>query len=397
MSNLNQRLGCPPHRVLILSRSPISSDPRVLNQISWLQSEGVEVDVIGFGLKPEALNGKFQSLSQPNLPVRIFCYLFFWGKSRFEIVVGKYLKLALKELNQNQFIYDHVLLNDLDFVPSVPTYFSNDSTLRDEINFHIDLHEYFPGILGTLKYRILFGRHNSWLLQELKKKKFKSYSAVSDEIARHYSQFLEIDSVLSVENVPRKFDLEETNSNETIEIVYHGNCDRSRGVYIAAEAIGKISEEYRLNLMLTGNAKEIRNLKKYISKKKYSNKVRFIDPVAVSDIVPEIAQYDLGLALFDARKNKSLELALPNKFFEYIQAGLGVIAGSSESMLRVCREYGLGIEVSEFSSISLADTLSSIDRSEVQRLKIGASTAAKVYQSDNVKEKFLSRFSKIGE
>lgn len=397
LNDVNYGNSSSMERVLILSRSPISSDPRVLNQISWLQSDDFEVDVIGLGTRPKILKGEYQTLGQPNLAIRIFCYLFFWGKIRFDVVVGRYLKSALNELRANEFNYRHVLLNDLDFVPSVPGFFSKNSDPNTETTFHIDLHELFPGIVGDLRYRILFGRHTRWLLKELKKREFYSYSSVSNEIVELYRQVLEIDLALIVENVPRKHEIEIGSLNESIEIIYHGNCDRSRGVYVAVDAIGIVTNEYRLNLMLTGDYKEIKKLKKYVSTKDFSNKVRFIDPVPVTEIVVKIAQFDLGLALFDNNRNKSLELALPNKYFEYIQARLGVITGSSESMVRICKDYGLGVEVKSFTANSLAKVLSRIDRAEVERLKLGAIAAADVYNAENVEVKFLSRFHQTGE
>ena len=378
-------------KVLILSRSPISTDPRVLNQITWLQSEDIRVDVIGLGDRPQALKGEFHALGKPNISLRFLCYLITWGKVRYQINVGRYLKRALRELDFEKENYLHILLNDLDFVPIVHDIQESVSSLQN-IRFHIDLHEYFPGIKKNLLYWFLFGRHTNWLLGQLKETNFDTYSTVSPEIANRYIDNLGINSVLSIENLPVKLEILPRTSNEKIEVVYHGNCDRSRGVYLAVDAIGSISSKYQLNLMLTGNTREIMKIKAYVLKKSYAGKIRFIDPVPVKDIVSTISSFDIGLAVFDTRKNESLELALPNKFFEYIQARLGVLIGSSKSMIEISREYNLGIEIEDFTVDALATSLSELGRNEVNMLKLGADSAAHVYHSENAKQRFMNRF-----
>ena len=48
---------------------------------------------------------------------------------------------------------------------------------------------------------------------------------------------------------------------------------------------------------------------------------------------------------------------LPNKFFEFIHAGLGVVIGPSPEMASLSREFGVGIVSDEFTVQSMIQTL----------------------------------------
>jgi glycosyltransferase involved in cell wall biosynthesis len=66
-------------------------------------------------------------------------------------------------------------------------------------------------------------------------------------------------------------------------------------------------------------------------------------PDALMAVLP---RYDMGWAVFNAALNRRhLDTALPNKAFEYLGAGLPVLAGDHRALANLVRERGVGIAV----------------------------------------------------
>jgi hypothetical protein len=77
----------------------------------------------------------------------------------------------------------------------------------------------------------------------------------------------------------------------------------------------------------------------------------------------------------------NLKYCLPNKFFEFIQARIGVAIGPSIEMVPILRKYGLGVIAQDFSPRSLAMQLNALDAAAIMSFKHNAEKAAGVYNA----------------
>ena len=68
--------------------------------------------------------------------------------------------------------------------------------------------------------------------------------------------------------------------------------------------------------------------------------VRVLPALPMRELVKEANAYDIGLYLL-GEANANHRAALPNKFFEFIQARLALAIGPSPEMARIVNEYGL--------------------------------------------------------
>jgi hypothetical protein len=108
--------------------------------------------------------------------------------------------------------------------------------------------------------------------------------------------------------------------------------------------------------------------------------------------MPEISsfinRYDLGVYLLppDSFNN---EHALPNKFFEFVQASLGVVIGPSPEMAALVRRHKLGAVAEDFSPRSLAKVLNSLDKAAVEEFKRNSHEAAALYNAEAEMERFI--------
>ncbi|MEM9999140.1 MAG: glycosyltransferase family 4 protein [Bacteroidota bacterium] len=97
-------------------------------------------------------------------------------------------------------------------------------------------------------------------------------------------------------------------------------------------------------------------------------RVRFV-PFTPPDVLPSYtASADVGLVLIESR-TESLRLSLPNKLFEYLAAGLPVVASALPKLGRVVDEYGVGLTVDVNDRTALVDALQHIAHDATLRRK----------------------------
>ena len=100
------------------------------------------------------------------------------------------------------------------------------------------------------------------------------------------------------------------------------------------------------------------------------------DPVPPSEVIDALYGHHVGL-LFDRPLTRNAELSAPNKLFEYLMAGLAVVAPDLPG-LRWLRDEELGVLFEPGSAESFAGALEGLaaDRVRVARLRANARSAA---------------------
>ncbi len=105
-------------------------------------------------------------------------------------------------------------------------------------------------------------------------------------------------------------------------------------------------------------------------------RISFPAPVPMHMIASMANGYDIGLyVLPPASLNK--RYALPNKFFEFIQARLAVAVGPSPEMARLVRRYGCGVVADDFEPETLAAALNALDGDAIASFKQASDAAAR--------------------
>ena len=110
--------------------------------------------------------------------------------------------------------------------------------------------------------------------------------------------------------------------------------------------------------------------------------VHFRPAVDFDQIIPTIREYDIGLYILQP-VNFNNRHALPNKFFEYIQARLALAIAPSPEMKRICEQYHLGVVATDFTPESLAASLKSLTSEQVNIYKQNAHQAAAIEHAEH--------------
>jgi glycosyltransferase involved in cell wall biosynthesis len=193
--------------------------------------------------------------------------------------------------------------------------------------FIVDCHEYFRGQLSydqhwvknILPYIIGF--------QDYYLSRADGVTTVCEGIATLLNKEQKLQHpVQVVRSVPYKNIQSFVPCGEKIRVLYHGDISYVRGLHKAVRSLALWRSEFHLIIRGNGDPAYIEDLKKIASELGVANRLQIEPPVAFNQIIPEANRSDIGYFVHkDISPQK--RFALPNKFFEYIMAGLALCVG----------------------------------------------------------------------
>lgn len=364
-------------RILCLSFSPLHTDPRVRRQIEVLRAEHT-VTAAGFS-DPRAPGVTFVNVSgtRKNVQQRALAAARLLGR-RFDAYYRNigYIVAAESALRGNS--YDLIVANDADAWPLA-------LVLRGSARLLFDAHEYAPREFENLWWwRHLHGPFLHYVCAQCLGRA-DAVTTVCDGIADEYARVFNIRRPVVLMNTPPRRDAApQAVPRDEIRMIHHGAAIRSRRIETMILALDHLDNRFSLDLMLVGNdtgyLSELRQLART------RPRVRFRPPVPMQQIPEETRDYELGVFLL-APTNFNYQHALPNKFFEFIQARLAVAIGPSPEMARLVRTHNCGLVADDFTPVALARSLCVLTPDMIARLKRGAHSAADALCWENESKK----------
>jgi len=146
-------------------------------------------------------------------------------------------------------------------------------------------------------------------------------------------------------------------------IVYQGGIQQGRGLERLARVAADVPNAY---FVFIGGGRLDGRLRRIVSELRLEQRVRFIPTVALAELPSYTASGDIGVQPIE---NTCLNhyTTDSNKLFEYIQAGLPVVASDFPEIRRIVREHDLGVLVPEGDSVALAIALRGLVGDEAKR------------------------------
>ena len=370
--------------ILIISFSDLAIDPRVNRQIRFLREK---YRVIAAGLKdPRLENVSFV----PVVKKRFLLYLFFslqlpvrsfesWYWSQRQVRDG------LKKLSSVR--SDLVLANDIETLPLALRIANGGKVI-------FDAHEYAPRELEDLLFwRIFFQGYRIYLCKTYIPRA-RAMTTVCQGIAEMYEEDTGIKPTV-LTNAP---DFEDIQANlrvggeKTIRLIYHGSVSASRKTEKMLQMMNHVDGRFELNLMLTDiNPGYVGRLKRLAQK---NPKIRFLPPVPMRDLPRCLNQYDIGVYILEPSSFNNFH-ALPNKFFEFIQARLAIGIAPSPEMARIVKEYDLGVVAEDFSPESLAQRLMALDHEKINYYKMQSHKISRLLSAEQNQKRLLGLVQQV--
>ncbi len=373
-------------RILVISFSDLSRDPRVDRQIRFL-SEAYEVTAAGWAAptverigfvpltKPERRSFADRLKSSAKLCLRKY-EEYYWSKR--EVVDG------LDRLAEQR--AELVLANDLDSLPLALKIARGAPVL-------FDAHEFAPlEFEERWSERVLLQPYRFYLCRRYVPR-VAAMTTVGPTIATAFERLTGVRPEV-VWNAPEHADLLPTEPTRSgpLRLVHHGIALRSRGIDALIRMMRHLDDRFELNLVLAGgDPKYLGQLRREASG---DPRIRFPAPVPMRQLASFLNRFDLGVYLL-APVSFNNRFALPNKFFEFVQARLAIAIGPSPEMAALVREHDMGYVADDFSPASLARLLRSTDHQKVRHFKHQTHRAAALLSADRTRQTLCELTARI--
>lgn len=348
-------------RLLILVLSDITRDPRVLKQVR-LFAERYAVTTCSFGRAPEGVVEHIslgaEARGWPNDKAGLALHRHdhvYWSLPAVEAA-----RTVLQGLE-----FDAVIANDLNTVPLA-------TTVRSRGGFHADLHEYAPAEKDNeLAWRLLVAPYQRHLLRRYAADA-TSVTTVSQGIADAYRRNFGLECAVVANAAPYQ-DRTPQPVHTPMRAIFTGAAQAARHIDLMIEAMRQVPHGLTLDLYLMPNEPDYLASLQAAADELLS--VRILPAVPFAELMDTVASYDIALA-FQRPTTFNIKHALPNKFFEAIQARTAVVVGPAPELDSIVRQHGFGVVTADFTAEALAESLRELTPDRVAAFKAAADSAA---------------------
>jgi glycosyltransferase involved in cell wall biosynthesis len=330
-------------KIIVSVINDVVTDQRVLKECNTLRKMGYEVLLIGrrsksfFGL--DQLNYKIVRLRNPFKKGPLM-YLFF--------NVQLFFYLIFKKPNL-------LWANDLDTL--LPNFII--SRLKN-IKLVYDSHEYFTLSVYKKTSRRIWER-----LENLLFPKLKNVITVSDSIKNMYEKKYKV-PITVIRNVPDRDHFNATGdkrflpAGKKILIMQGIGLNENRGCEEAVQAMRFLPADF--NLYFIGKGTILAKLKQMVRDLNLSDKVTFIDVLPYSEMMEYTRQCFLGLIFEKIDVTDHHRFALPNKFFDYVAAGIPILSSKATELKLLIEKYQVGDFIDNFEPAGMASKILAIEK-----------------------------------
>lgn len=361
-------------KILVSVISDLVTDQRVQKECGTLHKIGYEVLLIGRKSKRTFLLKElpFKTIRFYN-PFRKgpFMYLFFNAQLFFYLLFKK---------------ADVLWSNDLDtLLPNFLIY------RLKKVKLVYDSHEYFT--------ESVIKKTSKKIWEFLERRSFphlKNVITVNNSIKEVYEKQYKV-PVTVIRNVP--YQLVQNSSvkkpllpaNKKILVMQGNGLNENRGAEEAVLTMQYLPDEFMLYFI--GGGTILNDLKQMTNKLKLNHKITFIDLLPYAEMMEYTRQCFLGLIFEKIDSMDEHKFSLPNKFFDYIHAGIPVLSSKPVEIKAIMEKYNIGSFIESFDPKAIAKTIIDISINEeiYNQWKQNTIAAAREYNWEN-EERILINF-----
>ncbi len=327
-------------KIIVSVSNDLSTDQRVKKVCAFLHEHNFEVVLLGRKLpsstpltdrpyKTKRFRLWFNkgALFYANLNIRLFFYLLF-HKSEW------------------------LLSNDLDTLPA--NYYAGKFNKKRKLVY--DSHEIFcevPELQGHLRKKNVWLRFEKRIFPKLKK-----VYTVNNSIADFYFEKYKVKPLVvrniselqtnAVKKIRDELGLPE---DKFIVIIQGSGINVNRGNEEVVKAFELLDNHFLL--LIIGSGDVLPALKKQVEEKHMQDKVWFKPKMNYSELMQNTANCNLGISI-DKDTNLNYKFSLPNKVFDFMHAGIPVLASDLPEISSVVKQYETGIILNSHEPAAIA-------------------------------------------
>jgi glycosyltransferase involved in cell wall biosynthesis len=359
-------------KVIVSVTNDLCTDQRVHKVCNSLQGGGYQVVLVGRRLRFSP------DLSKRSYITKRFNLIFNTGPLFY---LNYNLRLFLYLLFNR---FDIVLSNDLD---SLLANFVVSEIKRKRLVY--DSHEYFtevPELINRPKVQFIWKCIESSILPKVK----YSYT-VGQKIADAYKKKYRVKMGV-VRNFPTIKPKETKVESDRKVVLYQGALNIGRGLEELIESFNYVSNA-ELQIAGTGDIEsELKSLTKDL---KLESKIKFLGRLSILDLHKTTMKANLGVSL-EKGMGLNYEYAVPNKIFDYIQAGVPVLYSPLVEVVDLLSPYVIGESLESHDPMIMGQQINRmLISSENEFWKAECAKAALIFNWEKEEEKLLNIFNRI--
>ena len=251
-----------------------------------------------------------------------------------------------------------------------------------------DAHEYFTELKEVRTRKVI---KKFWLyVEQLSVPQFKYGYTVSKGLANEfkvrYGKNYEV-----IRNFPVLKELGQVEKTEGF-ILYQGAVNEGRGFEFLIPAMKKIPYK----LIICGDGNFMNQLKELIDQFHVQDKIELKGMLLPEQLLPIAQQATIGIGLAE-REGINQYLALPNKFLDYIHAGLPQIAMAFPEYELINREYKVAVLLHKLSVENIAETIDKLisDEQALEEMHLNCLRARKVLCWQNEEKVLINYYKQV--
>ena len=355
--------------VLIISVSCLDRDPRIQRQIQAYEGD---YNIETLGVYPA--NEKIKNFQIRTRKVAEQLFSLKKIKSAIDIALGR-----VEEYMHYFYSIEEICAYDIAFPDMIVANEWDGLYIASELRrakgwqtkVYYDAHEYSPKEYNTIFWALFLRPQALFSLRQ--KNSFQVMSTVCPTLARMYEDWFGAGrgTVRVITNSPNyESGLEPHPVGEKIRMIHHGSCARARQLEKMIDMMAYLpADRYELTFMLVKS--DAAYYDELVRRAGNFQNVHFIEPVPFSQIAGVTNHFDIGVYILDNKIINS-RYALPNKFFEYVQARLAIAVGDSPEMRAYIEKYQLGVSAKKNTPKAMAEEIRKLSAEDIMRFKRNA-------------------------
>lgn len=188
-------------------------------------------------------------------------------------------------------------------------------------------------------------------------------------------------NILPYQSVPRiaRFHEQLGLATDTRIVLYQGLLHIGRGLVELVEAAPYLHDN--IVVIIMGNGPLKGQLEALVAERGMERRVRLIPSVPYRELLTWTACADVGMIIYPPTRSKNEQYCLGNKFFEYIMAGVPIIATRLDAVQALIQRYDIGWVIESLAPTALASAVNELladNQSKTRaRMRANALAAAK--------------------
>jgi glycosyltransferase involved in cell wall biosynthesis len=185
-------------------------------------------------------------------------------------------------------------------------------------------------------------------------------------------------------------------SAQTHIALYQGGIQTDRALDVLVHAARYLDPD--IVIVLMGNGPQAAMIEHLIGEESVGDRAKLLPAVPYEELLSWTASADLGLILYRASESLNVRYCLPNKLFEYLAAGVPILASELDAVAELLARYDAGDVIHTLEPRAIAHAIAAMvaDRGAWMRMHESALTAARTDLNwETEKEQIVALYERV--